>query len=45
MFEHKYTTDKNYCKVRDHCHYVGKYTNAAYSIFNLKYSIPKETPV
>ena len=45
MFEHKYTTDKNYCKVRDHCHYVGKYTNAAYSIFNLKYSMPKETPV
>ena len=45
MFEQKYTNDKNYCKVKDHCHYTGKYRGATHSIFNLKYSkrnIPKE---
>ena len=40
-FEHKYTNDKNYCKVRDHCYYIGKYRRDTYSICNLKYSIPK----
>ena len=42
---HKYTNDKTYHKVRDHCHYTGKYGGAAHSICNLKYSIPKEIPV
>ena len=32
-------------KVRDHCHYTGKYREAAHNIFNLKYKIPKEIPV
>ena len=40
-FEHKYTNDKNYCKVRNHCHYTGKHKGAAHSICNLIYSIPK----
>ena len=31
---------KNYCKVRDHCHY----TFAAHSVYYSKYSIPKELP-
>ena len=44
-FEDKYTTDKNHRKVMDHCHFTGKYRGATYSICNLKYSIPKETPV
>ena len=35
---------KNY-KVRDHCHYTGKYRGAAHSICNLRYKIPKEIPV
>ena len=35
---------KNY-KVRDHCHYTGKYRNAAHNICNLRYKIPKEIPV
>ena len=33
--------EKNY-KVRDHCHYTGKYRGAAHNICNLRYKIPKE---
>ena len=36
---------KSYCKVRDHCHYTGKYRGAAHSSCNLRYKIPKEIPV
>ena len=36
--------EKNY-KVRDHCHYTGKYRGAADNICNLRYKIPKEIPV
>ena len=32
-------------KVRDHCHYTGKYRGAAHSICNLCYKITKEIPV
>ena len=32
-------------KVRDHCHYTGKYRGAAHNICNLRYKIPKEIPV
>ena len=32
-------------KVRDHCHYTGKYRGAAHSICNLCYKIPKQIPV
>lgn len=32
-------------KVRDHCHYTGKYWGAAYSICNVKYQTSKEIPV
>ena len=45
LFVHKYTNDKNYCQVRDHCYYTGKYRGAAHSIYDLKYSIPQEIPV
>ena len=34
--------DKKYCKVRGHCHYTGKYRDAAHSISSLKYSVPKK---
>ena len=37
--------DKKHYKVRDHCHYMGKYTGAAHDICNLRYKIPKEIPV
>ena len=32
-------------KVRDHCHYTGKYRGAAHNKCNLHYKIPKEIPV
>ena len=35
----------NYRKVRDHCHYTGKYRGAAHSICNLKFNVPNEVPV
>ena len=35
---------KNY-KVRDHCHYTGKYRGAAHNICNLRYKLPKEIPI
>ena len=41
----KYTSDRDYSKVKDHCHYAGTYRSAGHSICNLKYSIPKEIPV
>ena len=41
-FNGKHDKDKNYCKIRDHFHYIGKYRGAADSICNLKYSIPTE---
>ena len=35
----------NYQKVRDHCHYTGKYRGPANSICNLKFNVPNEIPV
>ena len=35
----KNTKDINYQKVRDHCHYTGKYRGAAHSICNLKFNL------
>ena len=35
----------NYMKVRDHCHYKGKYRGAAHSICNLKSNVSNEIPV
>ena len=47
--EQEFCTDKNNKKefklkqkVRDHCHYTGKYRGAAHSICNLYYKIPNE---
>ena len=44
----RFSTDdsnKKYHKVRDHCHYTGKYTGAAHDICNLRYNTPKEISV
>ena len=35
----------NYKKVRDHCHYTGKYRGAAHSICNLRYQEQRDIPV
>ena len=32
-------------KVRDHCHYTGKFRGTAHNICNLRYKIPREIPV
>ena len=37
--------DKKNYKVRDHCHYTGKYRGAAHNICNLRFKIPKEIPI
>ena len=36
--------NKKYYKVRDHCHYTGKYRGAAHDICNPKYKRQKEIP-
>ena len=36
---------KNRKKVKDHCHYTGKFRRAAHSICNLKYKVPKDIPI
>ena len=33
------------CKVRDHCHFTGKYHGTTHSKCNLKYKLPKFIPV
>ena len=41
----KYTTEKEYHKVKNYFHFTGKYRGVAHVICNLKYSIPKKCPV
>ena len=36
---------KKYHKVKDHCHYTGKYKRAAHDICNLIYKTPKKIPI
>ena len=33
----RFAKDKNYRKVRDHCHFTGKYRVAAHSIRDLRF--------
>ena len=37
--------DRKHHKVKDHCHYIGKYRGAAHNICNLRYKVPKQIPV
>ena len=41
----EFNNDKKNYKVRDHCHYTGKYRGAAHNICNLRYKVPKEIPI
>ena len=50
--EKKFCDDKNkkseydlYYKVRDHCHYAGKFRGPAHNICNLRYDVPKKIPI
>ena len=50
--EKKFCDDKNkkneydlYHKVRDHCHYTGKFRGAAHNICTLRYNVPNKTSV
>ena len=52
IWKKEFCTDENdknafklYHKVRDHCHYTGKFRGAAHSICNLRYKTPKEISV
>ena len=38
----EFHNNKKQQKVKDHCHYTGKYRGAAHNICNLRYKIPKE---
>ena len=43
--EKHFDTDDNNIKVRDHCHYTGKYRGAAHNACNMQYKVPKTIPV
>ena len=43
--EKEFNTNKKYRKVRDPCHYTGKFRGAAHNNCNLRYKIPKEIPI
>ena len=38
-------SNKRYHKMKDHCHYTGKYREAAHNTCNLRYKVPKEIQV
>ena len=39
--EKPFGNDKNTIKVRDHCHYTGKYRGSAHNACNLHYKVPE----
>ena len=43
--QNKYVKGKEYCKVRNDCHYTGEYVGAVHRIYNSKYSVPKKIPI
>ena len=45
IYKKKFCYDKNNKKVRDHCHYTGKFRGVAHSECNLRYKAPKEISI
>ena len=45
IYEKEFNTNKKYRKVRDDCHYTGKFRGAAHNNCNLRHKIPKEIPI
>ena len=41
----KFPKDKKYCKVRQYCHFTGKYRGAAYAICNSRFNVPNEISI
>ena len=41
----EFCDDKNKKKVRDHCHFTGKFRGAAHNGCNLRYKVPKEISI
>ena len=41
----KFCDDKNKKKIRDHCHFIGKFRGAAHSGCNSRYKVPKEIQI
>ena len=40
----KLAESKKYWKLRDHCHFTGKYRSATHSVYNLKFNVPNDIP-
>ena len=45
MKKHVSSKSINYWNTRDHCHYTGKYRDAADSTCNLKFNVPNKISV
>ena len=45
MILEMFPNDKNHRRVRNHCHFTGKYRDTAHSICNLKFNVLNEIPV
>ena len=43
--EDKFINRNKYRRIRDHCHWKGKYKGAAHSMLNFKWTVPEEIPV
>ena len=41
----KFPKDKKYCKVRQYCHFTGKYRGAAYALCNSRFNVPNEISI
>ena len=43
--ENENDENEKYRKVKDHCHYTGKFRGTAHSDCNLRYKVPKNIPI